>query len=316
MTAPMHDRVARPVPGLAWLLVAAAGIQLGAYVAHNWYRFFGPFPIVRLDDVLAATQLVAPFLIAAAAVVAAPRWPAGRRWIVAGVVLLAVHGAITSIDAAWWAWFPPVSAPSPGEQAFLVTLSLVNVVVAVAAPACLAVGIGGAAPARAPTSAGQRVAVAAIGLGVVVGVALGVRLLVLEMGVTQDMAWWHGPLAFIFRVLTTLVVVAFGLLAAAAVRTAPFSHPLPELVVALGAVLVAGGQAIGWHLQWLTFERGTEAAALIPYQLPAAVIALGYLFLMVGFALAAVPRSEARLAQPISRAAAVARWWRGRRGAA
>ena len=309
----MHDRVARPVPGLAWILVAAAAIQLGAYVAQNWYQFFGPFPIVRLDDVLSATHLVAPFLIAAAALVAAPRWPARRRWIVAGVVLLAVHGVIASLNAAWWAWFPPVSAPSAGEQAFLVSLNVVNAVATVAAPVCLAIGISGAGTARPSMSAARGVGIAAIGLGVAIGVALGVRLLALEMGVAQDMEWWHGPLAFVFRLLTTLVVVAFGLLAVAAVRAAPSSYPLPELAIACGAALVAGGMAIGWHLQWLAFEQGPEAAADIPFQLPSAVGALGYLLLIAGFALAATPRPEARPAQPITRAAAVARWWRGRR---
>lgn len=102
------------------------------------------------------------------------------------------------------------------------------------------------------------------------------------------MEWWFGPVTVAYRLLTTLLVVGFGLLAVAAVRVVPSVQVLPELLIALGAVLVAVGAAIGWHFQWLMFELGPEGSGDIPYPLPMAVGALGYLLLIVGFALAAI----------------------------
>src|SRR5699024_6580736 len=90
---------------------------------------------------------VAAFLVAAAVLVAAPRWPIGRRCLHAGAAAFAVGGAVSSASDAWWAWrmLDPV-APEGFAQVALVTATLVELVAAVVAPLLVAVGLVRAGP--------------------------------------------------------------------------------------------------------------------------------------------------------------------------
>ncbi len=149
-------RADRRIPVLAWALVGAAAVHVAIWVAVNWYRVFGPYLILKLEDASSIVTGVAPFLLAAAVLVGAARWPAGRRWLYAGAALAAVHGVMRTSMDAWWAWrmSDPV-VPEGAVQAVLVTVNLIAVTAATLAPLCLAVGLRRVDAVRAsPLAAG------------------------------------------------------------------------------------------------------------------------------------------------------------------
>ncbi|HUH16526.1 MAG TPA: hypothetical protein VMM85_01125, partial [Methylomirabilota bacterium] len=100
------------IPLAAWLLLGVAAITLGVHVAVDWYQIFGPYLIVRPERVFQAISSVAPFLLAAAVLVGAVRWPAGRPWLALGAAALALFGVLELALLAWIAlWLPGFTEP-------------------------------------------------------------------------------------------------------------------------------------------------------------------------------------------------------------
>jgi hypothetical protein len=306
LTPPVHiftmpamtddGRVERRIPALAWVLVAAAAAQLGIWTAVNWYRVFGPYLILRIEDLSSIVTGVAPFLLAAAVLIGAPRWPAGGRWLYAGAALSAVHGVMKAFGDAWWAWraSDPV-APEGALQVALVVANLVAVAAAALGPLCLAAGL-------ARVESVRRAPPIAVGLVVVVGLAAataGLGLGIREIAWAFEMQSYEGAFIVVgvtYRLLITLGAVALAVLALVALRVLPRAGVVPEALIVIGATLAAAGLAVTWAGQaLLSFESQDQFWV---FALPWTVESIGMVLLIAGFAAAALGR-RAPVPQPI-----------------
>ena len=287
-------RVERRIPVLAWVLVAAAAAQVGIWAALNWYRVFGPYLILRFEDFSSIVTGVAPFLLAAAVLIGAARWPAGRRWLYAGAAVLALHGVMRTLTDAWWAWrmSDPV-APEGPLQVALVAANLVAVAAVALAPLCLAAGLGRVDPIRraSPLVVGFIVAVglaaAAAGLG------LGVREITWAFELQSDEAAFIA-LGVAYRLLLTIGGVALAVLALAALRSLPPAGGVPEVLIAAGAAVAAAGLTINSAAQALLSIEAQSANLTWVWTLPWAVEAIGKIVLIAGFAAAGLGAATAR----------------------
>ena len=285
-------RVERRIRVLVWVLVAAAAAQVGIWMAANWYRVFGPYLILRIEDLSSIVTGVAPFLLAAAVLVGVHRWPAGRRWMYAGAALIALHGVIKTFADAWWAWrmSDPV-APEGAIQVALVVANLVAVAALVLAPLCLAAGLGRMESVR-------RAPRLAVGLIVAVGLAaaasgLGLGLREIAWGIQfQSDQGAFIVLSVAYRLLITLGGVAFAVLGLAALRAFPLAGVVPEVLIAIGAAVTATGLAITWAGQaLLSFESQDQFWV---FALPWTVESIGKIVLIAGFAAAGLGTATAR----------------------
>jgi hypothetical protein len=290
-----HNRpTATRIPVLAWALVAAAAVQLAIWAAMNWYRIFGPYLIVKLEDASAVIGGVAPFILAAAVLVGAARWPAGRGWLYAGAGLFALHGVVQSATDAWWAWWmtDPV-APEGAVQVALVAGSLTAVAAAALAPICLALGLIRSRPTR-PVSALSALVPLAVGA---VAVVASVGLLGRELAAAADVSP-GGPaliaLGLVHRHLPMLGALGLVALAVAAVRARPEAGMVPEMLVAVGATLACAGSAATWVGQWLLSFEAQGTHLLWVFTLPWTASSIGMVLLIAGFGLAALGTSRAR----------------------
>lgn len=293
----MHDRrTATPIPVLAWALVAAALVQLGFWAAMNWYRLFGgPYLIVKLEDVSAVIIGVSPFLLAAAVLVGAARWPRGRGWLYVGAGLFALHGVARSATDAWWAWrmaADPV-APEGAVQTALVAGSLTAVTAAALAPVCLAVGLA-QSRSRWPVNALAAAAPVAVGA---VTIAAGVGLLARELVGASDLPQAEPALValgLVHRILTTLGALGLVALAVAAVRAMPAAGTVAEVLIAGGATLAAAGSAATWAGQSLLSFEAQGQHLLWVFTLPSTASSIGMVVLIAGFGVAALGSARAR----------------------
>ena len=287
----------RRIPLLAWVLVAAAAAQVGIWMAVNWYRVFGPYLILRLEDLSSIITGAAPFLLAAAVLIGAPRWPAGRRWLYAGAALIALQGVMKTFADAWWAWRmgDPI-APEGALQVALVIANLVAVAAVALAPLCLAAGLGRMESVR-------RAPRLAVGLIVVVGLAAaaaGLGLGVREIAWAFELQGEQGAfivLAVAYRVLITLGAVALAVLALAALRALPLAGVVPEALIAAGAAVAAAGLATSWAGQALLSVEAQSANLAWVWTLPWTVESIGKVILIAGFAVAGLGR---RASAPVS----------------
>lgn len=290
-----HDgRVERRIPLLAWALVAAAGVQLVIWASGNWYRVFGPYLILRLEDLSVIVTGVAPFLLAAAVLVGAPRWPAGRLWLYSGAALVAFHGVMQTAGDAWWAW--RMSDPVASEGALQVVLIVVNMLAVAAfalAPLCLAAGL-------ARVESVRRASPLAIGLIVTVGMAAAAAGLGLG---AREIAWTlelqSGEAAFLalnvaYRLLITLGAVALAVLGVAAVRALPRPGVGPEVLIAIGATVAAAGLAASWAAQAILSIETQSAQQTWVFTVPWVVESIGKVLLIVGFGIAGLSPRRAR----------------------
>ena len=281
-------RVERRIPVLAWVLVAAAAAQVGIWMAVNRYRVFGPYLILKIEDLSSILTGVAPFLLAAAVLIGAPRWPAGRRWLYAGAALSVLQGVMKLFADAWWAWrmSDPV-APEGALQVALVVATLVAVAAVALAPLCLAAGLGRMESVR-------RAPRLAVGLIVVVGLAAaaaGLGLGVREIAWAFEMQSDQGAfivLGVAHRLLITLGAVALAVLALAALRALPLAGLVPVVLIAVGAAVAVAGLAITWAGQaLLSFESQDQFWV---FALPWTVESIGMVILIAGFAVAGLGR--------------------------
>jgi hypothetical protein len=269
--------------------MAGAAIHLAVWAWLNWYRIFGPYLILRLEDLSSIVTGVAPFLLGAAALVGAARWPAGRRWLVAGAVVAGLHGLAQLVFSAWWAWLTSMDIV-PTEGAFPVVSVLLGLAAAVAAalvPLCLALGLA-RAPSRGPLAAPLLVVPLLVGVAAVAG---STGLLLRELGAsTQVDVGQQGTyvvLGVAHRVMAIVGDVGFAALAVAALRAMPRPIGLPELAIALGALLVVATRAVSSITQAILSIEAQSDAVLWAFTVPFAVGAAGYVLLVIGFGLAA-----------------------------
>ena len=290
-------RAARRIPVLAWVLVAGAAGHIGIWMAVNWYRVFGPYLILRVEDLSSIITGVAPFLLAAAVLIGAPRWPAGRGWLYAGAALIGIHGVMRTVADAWWAWraSDPI-APEGAIQVALLSANLIAVSAVALGPLCLATGLARVQAVRRMSP----VAVAVIVLVGLAAVAAGAGLGARE--ITWMFELQSGDVATLglnvaYRLLTTVGGVALVVLALAAVRARPLVGVTPEMLIAVGAVVAAAGLTASWAGQALLSIEAQSANLAWVWTLPSAVESTGKIILIAGFAVAGLGQ-RAPVARP------------------
>jgi hypothetical protein len=257
----------------AWALLAAAA---GAVAAGTWARGFAGVEewVFNTDNLADSTTLALPFLVAAGVVIGAGRWPAAGSSLLVGAALLALSGAMQAASDFLFAWLADDRIGFDEFQSWLSVTGIVELASSAAAFGALAIGLWRSAPetwtgSRRITAVGVGVAtlVAATGLLVTFVTSLG------RPGVTTIDVWGYLSVGLIFA-----GIVAIGALAVAAVRAVPKRSPLPEVLIASGATVLAvwnGGT------MWLG-ALGEVGVAILTYAPPLSIIAM--LVLAAGFA--------------------------------
>lgn len=285
----LTDRSARPSRNswAVWLLLAGALVQLAVRIAPDWYRLFGPYMLVDVEMVINWIRGVAPFLLAAAVVLGADRWPAGRRWLLFGAVALGAVGLLALGSDVWWAlWEPSPGGVLNGEHVLLVGRSIAAATVFVAAHALLAAGLWAARPSR-PAGARRRALMGVIGVAGMVALVADLWAVSVWLPAVEPTMPMH--VSITFGLLTALGAPAMAALASAALRGMPSRGGLPEVLVAMGAMLALGG--LTWEF---VFPSAVPLLDLAPEQfvwvftVPSVIIALGMVTMIAGFGGAAL----------------------------
>lgn len=287
----MMDRppTSRAMTTLAWVFVAGAVLHLVAWTGINWYRVFGPYLVLRLEDVSSIVSGVGPFLLGAAVLVGAPRWPAGRRWLVAGALLSGVYGLAQLAFTLWWGWLTSMDIiPTEGAWPVVsVTLGLVQATAAALVPVCLAAGLARARPIRS-LSAPLLVVPLVVGAAAVVALAgLLVRELEAASQIGEGQALYVA-LSVVHWALRLVGLVGLVALAVAALRAMPRTRGTPELAIAAGALVVAGSRAVTSFSQALLSVEVQSAMLVWVFTVPFLLEAVGIVILTLGFGLAAL----------------------------
>jgi hypothetical protein len=276
------ERPASRVSTAAWLLLASAGITLTVHVARDWYQLFGPYLIIRPDVVGEAVEATAPFLLGAAILIGVGRWPRGRRWLVAGVVALAVLGVVRLGSEVAVALWMEARATRPLEAA-MIGLALGASAAAAAAAILVALGLH-ASRVDGPGRPWLIATLALIGAVALLGAFV---LLALWLPLAPDRLVVHVALAMTHVLLQAVTIGATVAIAMAAVRAAPRHRAVPEWLIAVGAALAV--LVIGWRAWFQVLAGVANPEDLMPYQalwqnLPLAVSVIALLFLAIGFA--------------------------------
>jgi hypothetical protein len=291
------ERPAARVPTAAWILLGGAGIVLAVHVARDWYQLFGPYLIVRPQVIGEAVEAIAPFVLGAAILTGVGRWPAGRRWFLAGVAALAVLGVVrlgSEIAVALWMEAPTTGALEPA----MIVLALAASLAAAVAAISVALGLHASrVPGlERPWLTGLLVLFGAVALlGALV-------LLALWMPLALDRLVGHAGLAMTHVVLEAITIGATVAIAVTAVRAAPHRAAIPEWLIAVGATLAV--LLIGWRSWFQVLAGAANPEDLMRYQawwlnLPVAVSIIALLCLAIGFALGRVlPARRAELDSP------------------
>lgn len=277
---------ARSIPGIAWLLVIAAAIQLLVLAASRGVFDARPLPLGAVVGILSGAS---PLLLAAAVLVGARRWPAGRRWLVAGAALFALRGLLDLGLDLWLASWPIGNAPiDPTSEGLMRLRGLIVDALTVAAPLLLAVGLWIGRPTDAFRGA-RRLVVVALGLLGILATTAG--FFMTAVALTSSVVYRPASaMEALLLILTALHATAFAVLAIAATGTVRFQR-WPELAIASGATVWF--LASGW-LQWQSTEWASQGRSpdwlglMVSVSTFAAL--LGMVTLIVGFGAAGLAR--------------------------
>lgn len=258
----------------AWAMLAGA---VAAVAAGTYARgVIGTDWIFTTDNLARSAPLAIPFLIAAGVFVGAGRWPAAGRWLAIGAVLVAVGGAMSAVAEVAFA----LGAAS-GELGDMTGWLFATGTLYGAAPAigfsALAIGLWRSASGAWDTAR----TVAAVGAGVVTLLAAAGPIVTTALaGVRFDVEVSLQSLLGV--ALTSATIAAVGALAIGALRAAPTRAPLPELLIAAGAIVHAAVLGAMHWVSWAFIDVQSTAFAVLGVTGPLGVVAT--LVLAAGFA--------------------------------
>ena len=275
MTTQRQASASAAIPPLGWLLVGlTVAYVIGSYMAR------GPMAsnafVPPISQILGTAAL---FGLAAALVIAADHWRAGRSWLRRAAVAFVVAGALAVAYELYITLFLLDAFPIGEWPSVLLAVRAITAAAATAAGvAMVGIGLWVARPARRVV-AGRWEVVAIGGLGLVAAagtVAYGVgSALSLDKGyaLVAALAW---------SFVTGLARLAMAFVAFAALRYRPFRDHLAEVVIAVGAVLALVASSVGdWVLAMVPMQDiDASLVGLLP--LPAAVQAAGWLTIVGG----------------------------------
>ncbi len=265
----MTDRI----PPAAWVLVAAA-LAIAAFTMIS-RGLIGRYLILPADQIIPIAELATPFLVAAATVAGAGRWPAGRSRLLIAAALSALHGVL-SFGRDTWFWWSTNNGPGVvGDLEQVLLIGGSTLIWFVGTGATLMLGLGLWSARFGDQAGGRRVAA-------IVLAALG---LVAAAGSVWIPFISSFPLALPWAVLTALVPMAVACLGIAAVRSLPSAHRLPEILIATGAaVFMAAMGWSQWFMNWTRLENIPPEWVDVTILLPRAAMVAGFLIIAAGFA--------------------------------
>jgi hypothetical protein len=277
----------RAIPWPVWLLLAGAIVQLAVQVAPDSYQVFGPYFLVNGSMLVGWLQSITPFVLAAAVVLGADRWPAGRRKLLVAAAALAVVGVLRLALDAWWTLWETAPGPIPPETTPWLTFGWIGAgLAATVAYGLMAAGIWTARPDR-PAGIARVALSVAIGLAGLVATGAGVWVVAqtLELRGTAD-GRWAGSLTSIAWAAGFATLAA---LAVAAVRTVRPDDPLPEALIGGGAAVTMAASAWTWSYPQIAPTQAWEEEAIVwAFTIPSVVVLIGTLAMIAGFVLAAL----------------------------
>lgn len=266
------------IPLAAWAVgaVAAVALVLGAvirgFIGTEWY-----WDASLLVDALPAAL---PFVLGAAILAGAFRWPASRAWLVAGATLFVVRGLILVARDAWFAsWMNGAGSP-PGdvEQTLMVAGFALAELAFIGGMAAMATALWRFAPSGRRIEGWRRAGLAIVALVGALGI-VGVGVYVNTV-IQSDIP--RPPIEIAYWLLLAGTALAAIAVATATVLAIPDGHRLPEITIATGALVwLASTGGINWSIA-LPPEPGLEAIVLIF----ARGVVVGLVVMAAGFALA------------------------------
>ena len=279
-----RPRPAPAVPWPVWLLMVGAIVQLGVRIAPDAYSVFGPYLLVDARMVMNWIQSVTLFVLTAAVILAAERWPAGRRRLLIGAATLAVVALLRLAADIWWALWEASGHVWEANQTWLLGGFLVTAILFAIAHLLLAAGLW---QARVQRPMGRRRAGLIALTGLVGLVATGVGV----WAATQIIATGtgdHVAYAVAMMMLASAGFASLALLAVAAARAAPPRGGRAEVLIAAGALVTLVASA--WNrgvLYVIPFQDVPAEAHVWYFTLPFVAEVLGLVMMIAGFGLAA-----------------------------
>ena len=278
--AGMEARPVKPfVPMSARLLLGAALVDVVVQVFARGLigGFRDPSPAIVIGVLSYATF----FVLAAAVIIGAQGWPAGRPWLLAGAGVFAASGLL---NLGFWVWYwaqtggTNVFADLTDSTAWWLSLRAFAETAAGATAALLvAVGIWVARPLTVDLRPPRGALLLGIGL---LGLASVIGYLVLGIRVTSP----GSEFGALYYPLLGLDVATMTGIALAAVASLPRIGRLPEVAMGIGALLiVVAKEAMAWLLFGPASEPQLWMAGVLT--LLAAVELVGLLSLTGGLAM-------------------------------
>jgi len=279
------------MPWAIGALGVAALAQVGARLAPDWYRIFGPYLLVDADMVVGSLRGVSPFVLAAAVLVGAQRWPAGTRWLQLGALALGLQGLLELGSDIWWAiWNIAPGEVSGGVQVILVVRYVASTLAGIAAWALLAAGLW-AARGDVALRGPRRVATLVIGIVGLAALGSGIWVAAMYLGIPNVGS--AAPLYAVDGALVAIGIAAPAALAFAAVRAMPGRGGMPEVLISIGATIAAG--ALAW--EWVVPQVGPLTATPVDvtawaFTLVRAIVTAGFVAMIAGFGVSALLRNR------------------------
>jgi hypothetical protein len=287
VTTGYRSPTATAVPWVVWLLLAGAVVQLAVQVAPDSYSVFGPYFLVNGEMVLDWVRSMAPFLLAAAVVLSAARWPAGIPRLLLAAAVLAVVGVLQIASDVWWAiWEASPGVVPDGLQPWLTGSFLGAGLGTFLAHALLAGGLW-AGRSHQPVSRSRLAVMALIGLVGLVATAAGLWTISFFDRATGAGDYFWGAVAG--TVIVAAGFAALAVLAVAAVRIVRRGVWLPETLIAIGATVALVATAWSWCFPYFASTQAwTDESYVWVFTIPHAAATLGLLAMIAGFGLGAL----------------------------
>ncbi len=278
MTAQRLDRprsiAIRPV---AWLLIAGAIVAAGLNAAGRGLLAgaFALQPIAVADVMGSATGLA----LAAAIVIGANRWPAGRAWLLGAAISFGLSGVLELVLQVWFTSFQA----NPRVLSDIETVGLVGR--AFVGLGALAIGAGLAAIGlwrgrpRTDWRRADPIVIATIGVLGAIAVAGSIGIVVRDVPTSPI-----PPVTIVDSMLLAIVALTTAGLAAAASRYRPFGHHLPELAILTGALLYLVMTATRpWTLLLIPLDGTAFEGSAFLFGVPLLLGAIGTVVMVIGF---------------------------------
>lgn len=280
------------VPPIVWLLLILGLARM--VVQSMTFGFVGYDGELTWGAVVNVLGSSADFLLAAAIVIGASRWPAGRAWLAVAAMGFVLAGLL---DLGYGVWFW-LNSEAPGilrsiDSATVDALNLrATVAVGLVVVSTILTAVGLVASRARQEGVRQRPLTTA-GIGAVGVLAAASSVALLAKYPSSE------PLVQLLAGLESLWMLAWTAVAVAALRARRVGDGVPETVIAVGAIGIAA--ATGFQ-NWFAWRGGPDYLSSgwtwLGVSLPATIIYLGPLVVAAGIAFGSV-RLRAKVARQL-----------------